>query len=61
LQTVAPVVAAEWDYARNEGSPADYSVFANHKAWWENSTKGSWHQIILDCITLALTAKQRYK
>ncbi len=61
LQTVAPVVAAELEFARHEGSPADHSAFASHKAWWENSTKGSWHQMILDRTTLALTAKQRYK
>jgi len=61
MQTVAPVVAAEWDYARNEGSPADYSAFSNRQAWWLNSRKGSFRQMIRDRTTLALTAKQRQK
>ncbi len=61
LQTVAPVVAAEWYYLRNECSPADYSAFSHRQTWWLNSTKGSWCQMIRDCTTLALTAKQRQK
>ena len=41
LQALHPEVAAEWDYTRNEGTPADYAAQSQGKVWWYNSQRGS--------------------
>ena len=40
LQSLFPEVAAEWDYERNQGTPADYSAHSSVKVWWYNSHRG---------------------
>ena len=37
LQSLFPRVAAEWDYERNKGTPAEYAAQSNKKVWWRTS------------------------
>ena len=46
LAALYPATAAEWDYAKNEGRPEDYTGSCNHKAWWSSLQHGSWQQSI---------------
>ena len=46
LQTHYPAVAAQWDHARNEGSPSDYPTCSGYNAWWRAPARGSWRQTI---------------
>ena len=46
LQALHPAVAAEWDYAKNEGQPSDYTASSHHPAWWLNPQGDSWQQTI---------------
>ena len=41
LQSLFPEVAAEWDYTRNTGTPADYTASSHSKMWWYNGKRGS--------------------
>ena len=41
-----PTIAAEWDFARNDGSPADVTSRSQHEVWWRNDRRGSWKQCI---------------
>ena len=40
LQSLFPEVAAEWDYERNKGTPADVAAQSGRKVWWYNSHRG---------------------
>ena len=40
LQSLFPEVAADWDYERNKGTPADYAAHSHKKVWWYNSHRG---------------------
>lgn len=42
LLTVNPVLAAEWDYERNELPPSQYLARSSKKAWWLCSSGHSW-------------------
>ena len=46
LQSLHPEVAAEWDYAKNTGTPSDYSAHSNAKVWWYTSKRGSFRASI---------------
>ena len=46
LQSLFPAIAAEWDHAKNQGQPSDYTAFSNRVTWWCNSQRGSWQQSI---------------
>ena len=46
LPSLYPDIAAEWDYAKNEGQPSDYSACSHHPAWWVSPRQGSWQQTI---------------
>ena len=46
LQSLFPVAAAEWDYTRNTGTPADYTASSSSKVWWCNDRRGSFHASI---------------
>ena len=46
LQSLHPDIAAEWDYDRNEATPADYAAQSNKKVWWYNSKRGSFQSTI---------------
>ena len=42
LQTLRPDLAAEWCYASNKGTPADYTAKSMAKVWWQNDQRGAW-------------------
>ena len=46
LAACSPTIAAEWDFAKNEGSPADVTSGSGQAVWWENVSRGSWKQRI---------------
>ena len=46
LQTVRPDNAAEWCYALNKGTPADYTAQSGVKVWWQNDKRGRWKESI---------------
>ena len=46
LAAYEPTISAEWDFARNEGSPADFTSGSDQAVWWENASRGSWKQRI---------------
>ena len=46
LAACSPTIAAEWDFTRNEGLPADVTSRSHQAVWWENASRGSWKQRI---------------
>ena len=46
LAACEPTIAAEWDFARNEGTPADVTSQSHQVVWWANASRGSWKQRI---------------
>ena len=44
LQTVRPDNAAEWCYALNQGTPADYTAQSSEEVWWQNDKRGRWKE-----------------
>ena len=46
LAACSPTIAAEWDFARNEGTPADVTLKSDQAVWWRNDVRGSWKQRI---------------
>ena len=46
LQALYPDIAAEWDYAKNEGQPSEYTASSHHPVWWSSPQSGSWQQTI---------------
>ena len=46
LATTDPDIAREWDYTKNEGSPATVSRYAMKRAWWKGSCGHSWNAFI---------------
>ena len=46
LQSLFPEVAAEWDYERNDGTPADYAAQSHKKVWWYNRHRGHFEVMI---------------
>jgi len=46
LQTCYPMISSEWDFARNELTPAQVTSRSHQVAWWVNSVRGSWAQRI---------------
>ena len=46
LQSLYPAVAAEWDFSKNTGTPAEYTASCCEKVWWRNSKRGSFLQSI---------------
>jgi len=46
LQTHYPMVSSEWDFAKNDLTPAQVTSRSNQLAWWENAVRGSWVQKI---------------
>ena len=40
LQSLFPEVAAEWDYERNQGTPADVAAHSRKNVYWYNSHRG---------------------
>ena len=48
LQASYPVISSEWDYARNDKTPADVTSRSNQVVWWKNNVRGSWQQCIAE-------------
>ena len=46
LQTHYPRVASEWDFVRNELTPAQVASRSSKLVWWGNLSRGSWLQKI---------------
>ena len=46
LETLRPDLAAEWCYAKNEGTPSDYTIRSNEVVWWETAERGQWQASI---------------
>ena len=46
LQALHPDTAAEWDYAKNQSQPSDYTTGSHYMAWWYTPERGSWQQTI---------------
>ena len=46
LQTHYPKVSSEWDFARNDLTPAQVTSRSDKLVWWENAVRGSWVQRI---------------
>ena len=46
LQELYPDVAAEWDHARNQNQPSDYTGSSSFVAWWFTPRRGNWQQTI---------------
>ena len=46
LEALYPARAAEWDYHKNVGGPADYLASSGYQAWWQTPERGSWQQVI---------------
>ena len=42
LQTRNPDIAAQWDFAKNDGTPDDYTARSTHIAWWISVNGWSW-------------------
>jgi len=48
LQAGYPVISLEWDYARNDMTPADVTTRSGQAVWWKNNVRGSWQQCIAE-------------
>ena len=46
LQAHYPVIASEWDFAKNDVTPADVTASSGQAVWWKNTVRGSWLQRI---------------
>ncbi len=46
LQTHYPMIASEWDSAKNDLMPAQVTSRSNQVVWWQNCVRGSWAQNI---------------
>lgn len=48
LQTHHPMLASEWDFARNDLTPAQVTSRSHQVVWWVKSVRGSWLQCIAE-------------
>ena len=48
LQASYPVISLEWDYARNDKTPADVTSRSSQVVWWKRNVRGSWQQCIAE-------------
>ena len=58
LQSLFPEVAAEWDYERNTGTPAEYAAQSTNKVWWYNHRRGHF-EVMIHGRTQGWTSKQQ--
>ena len=58
LQALHPAIAAEWDCAKNEGQPSDYTASSRHLAWWLNPEHDSWQQTVSSRTDLRLVSNR---
>ena len=59
LEALYPGIAAEWDHAKSEGQPIDYTASSNCMAWWISHQRGSWQQQIFSRIDQRLKRNQQ--
>ena len=57
LAACSPNIAAEWDFAKNDESPADVTLRSHQVVWWSSASRGSWKQRINDRTDSRLPAK----
>jgi len=57
LKTHYPMVSSEWDFARNDLTPAQVTSRSNQLVWWENPVRGSWAQRIYERTAPGLNPK----
>ena len=48
LETHYPMISQEWDFARNELTPAQVTSKSGQVVWWVSAVRGSWAQTIKD-------------
>ena len=48
LKAGYPVISSEWDYAKNDMTPADVTTRSHLVVWWKNYVRGSWLQRIAE-------------
>ncbi len=46
LQTHYPMIASEWNSAKNDLTPAQVTSTSDQVVWWQNCVRGSWAQKI---------------
>ncbi|DBA83009.1 TPA: hypothetical protein ACH3X1_006785 [Trebouxia sp. C0004] len=51
LQTHDPMTASEWDFARNDLTPAQVTSRCGQVVWWRNTVRGSWAQKVVEPTT----------
>ncbi len=51
------MVASEWDFVKNDLTPAEVTSRSNQLVWWENSVRGSWVQRVNERTDLRLDPK----
>ena len=59
LAACSPTIAAEWDFAKNDGTPADVTSGSDQAVWWEDASRGSWKQLIQQRTRARRVAKVR--
>ena len=57
LQSLYPVIAAQWDYSKNIGAPADYPASSYKKVWWRDSK--SWAVSYNQATNVLFTRKHK--
>ena len=57
LAACSPDIAAEWDFAKNDRSPADVTLRSHEVVWWSSAIRGSWKQRICDRTDIRSSAK----
>ena len=57
LAACSPDIAAEWDFAKNDRSPADVTLRSHEVVWWSSASRGSWKQRINDRTDFRSPAK----
>ncbi len=46
LKTLYPMVSSEWDFARNDLTPAQVTSQSHQVIWWVNPVRGTWAQAV---------------
>ena len=59
LQALYPGIAVDWDHAKNEDQPSDYTASSNRMAWWFSPERGSWQQRVRFRTDLRLKRNQQ--
>ncbi|KAA6421694.1 MAG: hypothetical protein FRX49_08305 [Trebouxia sp. A1-2] len=60
LETHHPMTAQEWDFAKNDLTPAQVTSRSGQVVWWVNAVRGSWAQVINERTDPRLKMKVSY-